>query len=319
MTVQECVTDALRNGLGETLATLEQRRQQVLQGNRSIVLWLVGLTLTVVIGMAVTGQNWILCLVVAVVALLIGYYVISNRRNKLAGLFKQEAIPELLQAALPGFWYDSGRCVSEFEFNNANLFKRPDRYNGKDYFEGTFDKTRLHFSLVHAEERYETTTTDTDNDGRSTTRTEVHWRDIFKGLFFAADFNKHFNGCTLVRAGKAGIFSGLFGNLVKLEDPRFSQRFKVYSSDQVEARYLLTSRMMERLLDLRDSLGDFEVSFIGSWVNIAAGGFPYNAFEPDLSRPFTDPAQVERTLGWIFLVVGIVEELDLNTRIWSKQ
>jgi len=28
---------------------------------------------------------------------------------------------------------------------------------------------------------------------------------------------------------------------------------------------------------------------------------------------------VERTLGWIFLVVGIVEELDLNTRIWSKQ
>ncbi|MGE0918353.1 DUF3137 domain-containing protein [Trichlorobacter lovleyi] len=117
---------------------------------------------------------------------------------------------------------------------------------------------------------------------------------------------------------RQACFSGLFGNLVKLEDPRFSQQFKVYSSDQVEARYLLTPRMTERLVDLKDSLGSIEISFIGSWVNIAAGGFPYNAFEPDLKQPFTDPVQVERTLGWIFRVVGIVEELDLNTRIWTK-
>ena len=209
--------------------------------------------------------------------------------------------------------------MGESEFNDCGLFIRPDRYNGKDYFEGVQGRTRLHFSLVHAEERYETTETDTDSDGNTTTRTEEHWRDIFKGLFFSADFNKHFHGRTLVRAGKAGLFSGIFGNLVKLEDPRFNQQFRVYSSDQIEARYLLTPSLMERLMELRDRLGGFEVSFLGSWVTIAVNGFPYNAFEPDLGRPFTDPDQVSRTLGWIFHVVGIVEELDLNTRIWSKQ
>lgn len=319
MTVHECVADALQNGLGETLSALEQRRLQVLHGNKKIMLWLGGAAIVMLAGMLIGGQHWGFALVAGFVVFVIGALVVSRRKAKLASLFKEEAIPELLQAALPGFWYASSRCVSEFEFNNSGLFIRPDRYSGKDYFEGTYDKTRLHFSLVHAEERYETTTTDTDSDGNTTMRTEEHWRDIFKGLFFAADFNKHFNGCTLVRAGKAGIFSGLFGNLVKLEDPRFNQQFKVYSSDQVEARYLLTPRMMERLLDLKDSLGSIELSFVGSWVNIAAGGFPYNAFEPDVKHPFTDPAQVERTLGWIFLVVGIVEELDLNTRIWSKQ
>lgn len=319
MTVHECVTDALQNGLGETLSNLEQRRLQVLQGNRTIMLWLGGLSLPVVGWMLATGLHWGLALAAIAVVCIIAAVILANRKAKLACLFKQEAIPRLLQTALPGFWYDSNLCVSESEFCDSSLFIRPDRYNGKDYFEGTHGKTGLHFSLVHAEERYETTTTDTDSDGHTTTQTEEHWRDIFKGLFFAADFNKHFNGHTLIRAGKAGLFSGLFGNLVKLEDPRFSQQFKVYSSDQVEARYLLTPRMMERLLDLKNSLGNIEISFIGSWINIAAGGFPYNAFEPDVKQPFTDPVQVERTLGWIFLVVGMVEELDLNTRIWTKQ
>jgi hypothetical protein len=92
----------------------------------------------------------------------------------------------------------------------------------------------------------------------------------------------------------------------------------VFSTDQIEARYLLTPRMMERLLELRSSLGDIEISFVGSWVNIAADSFPYNAFEPDLGRPFTDPAQLSRTLSWIMLVTGIADELDLNTRIWTK-
>ena len=319
MTVHECVADALQNGLGETLSGLEQRRQQVLQGNRKIMLWLGGLSLPLMGWMLATGLHWGVALAAGFILFLIGALINSRRKARLANLFKQEAIPELLRTALPGFWYAGSRCVSESEFNNSGLFMRPDRYNGKDYFEGTHGQTSLHFSLVHAEERYETTTTDTDSDGHTTTQTEEHWRDIFKGLFFAADFNKHFNGSTLVRAGKAGIFSGLFGNLVKLEDPRFSQHFKVYSSDQVEARYLLTPRMMERLLYLKGMLGSVELSFVGSWVNIAAAGFPYNAFEPDLRHPFTDPAQVEGTLGWIFLVVGIVEELDLNTRIWTKQ
>lgn len=319
MTVQECVTLAMGNGLGVALEELEGKRLEMKRGNGMITAWGAGLSLIPMGWLLIKGAEWYAYLIVALIAALICGIWISRRRGKMAFMFKQEAIPLLLDSALPGFSYHGGCCVDEDEFNASGLFITPDRYSGKDFFEGVHGRTDLHFSLVHAEERYETTTTDTDSDGHTTTRTEEHWRDIFKGLFFAADFNKHFHGSTLVRAGKAGLFSGIFGNLVKLEDPRFNQVFRVYSSDQVEARYLLTPRLMERLLELRESLGSFEVSFTGSWVNIAADGFPYDAFEPDMRRPFTDPAQVMRTLGWIFLVVGIVEELDLNTRIWSKQ
>lgn len=319
MTIQECVTDAMGNGLGSTLETLEEKRLQMKRGNGKIMLWSAGLSLLPMGWLFSTSAPWYAFLIVALIAVVICAVWIRNRKGSMAFQFKQEAIPQLLDAVLPGFRYAGGSYIAESEFNNSGLFMDPDRYSGKDYFEGTHGLTKLHFSLLHAEERYETTETDTDSDGHTTTRTEEHWRDIFKGLFFAADFNKHFRGRTLVRAGKAGVFSGLFGSLVKLEDPRFNQQFRVFSSDQIEARYLLTPRLMERLMELHSHLGHMEVSFIGSWINIAAGGFPYNAFEPDVGRPFTDPAQVTRTLGWIFLVVGIVEELDLNTRIWSKQ
>ena len=80
-------------------------------------------------------------------------------------------------------------------------------------------------------------------------------RLVFHGLFLRLSMNKRFHGHTLVRADK-GLFnwtqskqnSGL--RKVALEDPRFEKLFEVYGSDQIEARYLLTPSMMERLQEL---------------------------------------------------------------------
>lgn len=127
MTVHECVADALQNGLGETLSELEQRRQQVLQGNRKIMLWLGGMSLLVVGWMPATGMHWGFALVAIFVIFIIAAVIISSRKAKLASLFKQEAIPELLRTASPHFCYASERHVSKTEFNHSRLFINPDR------------------------------------------------------------------------------------------------------------------------------------------------------------------------------------------------
>ncbi len=49
--------------------------------------------------------------------------------------------------------------------------------------------TAVEFSQVHAQ--YKTESSRTDSDGH--TETDEHWHTIFKGIFFIADFNKHFN------------------------------------------------------------------------------------------------------------------------------
>ncbi|MBK9503984.1 MAG: DUF3137 domain-containing protein [Bacteroidetes bacterium] len=43
---------------------------------------------------------------------------------------------------------------------------------------------------------------------------EIHYVTIFKGLFFIADFNKHFNGNTYVLSDFGERFLGGFGKML---------------------------------------------------------------------------------------------------------
>ena len=80
---------------------------------------------------------------------------------------------------------------------------------------------------------------------------------VFNGLILNLSMNKNFLGTTLVKQDRGILgnwFEKKFSNLenVKLEDPRFEKTFEVYSTDQIEARYLLTVSFMERLLQLAE-------------------------------------------------------------------
>ena len=84
--------------------------------------------------------------------------------------------------------------------------------------------------------------------------------DVWEGVLFAFAYRKKFRGRTLiVRDGGAigNFFKGFGkdGERITLEDPRFEERFEVFGSDQVEARYLLTPAFMERLVDLDTRYG----------------------------------------------------------------
>lgn len=79
---------------------------------------------------------------------------------------------------------------------------------------------------------------------------------VFKGLVLTLGFPKEFHGKTLMikDGGSIGnFFTGKeFKGLaqVELEDPEFEKMFQVFSDDQVEARFVLTTAFMERLLQL---------------------------------------------------------------------
>lgn len=83
---------------------------------------------------------------------------------------------------------------------------------------------------------------------------------VFRGMLLLFTFNKPFAGKTIVKQDR-GVFSKWFKGSssgmerVLLEDPVFEKQFDVYSTDQVESRYLLTPSFMERLLSLTKVLG----------------------------------------------------------------
>lgn len=308
---------AISGELLSTIRSLEAMRVSRRTKAWRSVRWIMGLAWLIAAGLLIAEHlGWALATIG--IALIIALVVHSRAMGEVSSAFKDEIMSRLVANIDGRLAYQAAECLGVDEFNASGLFRSPDRYGGKDLVSGYVGDTQVRFSMVSAEEEVEETTTDTDTDGNSHTTTTTHYETIFCGLLFTADFNKHFSGSTFINPGVAGFLSKFSGTLVKLEDPRFNSQFSVYSSDQVEARYILTPSMMERLVNLKSKFGTIWISFVRERMYIAVG-LNYNLFEPDLNRPLTNVNQVEGLIANLERITGIVNDLDLNTRIWTKE
>ena len=200
--------------------------------------------------------------------------------------------------------------IKEGIFRSCGLFTSPDRYHTEDLIQGRVGKTDFSCAEVHAEERK----TRVNSKGQ----TSHYWVDIFKGFLFIADFQKDFQGHTTVL--RNSLFKLSFsGSRVKLENPDFEKTFDVYSTDQIEARYLLSPSMMERLLALdREFNKNITISFKDSNILIAIPE-SRNHFEASIWKSIDDLSQLKNDFSMIHALVSIIEDLNLNTRIWTKK
>ena len=236
--------------------------------------------------------------------------------------YKEEVLAQIVKYVDPGLKYRAQGKVDRNKFEAGKLFKHSiDRYSGEDHVRGTLGVTEFEFSELHVE--YESRST--NSDGKDTSR----WKTIFKGLYFVADFHKHFQSDVVVLPDRLERTLGFIGkalqsmnptrdDLIRLEDPEFEREFVVYGTDQIEARYILTPGMMQRMLELKRKVdGPTHFAFTGSEVHVAVS-ISKNHFEPKL---FTSCLEFDDLCAYVDdlrLVTGIVEDLNLNTRIWSK-
>jgi len=237
--------------------------------------------------------------------------------------FKDEVVRRVVEFINPKLYYRARGCVPRRQFSASHLFEYSvDRYRGEDFVSGRLGKTKVRFSEVHA--------------GHETRNSESGsgYRPLFKGLFLTAEFNKKFKGTTVVVPDLAErAFGGWLGRLlqnrnfmrtgelVKLEDPDFEKYFAVYADDQVEARYILTPSLMRRLVEFRErpETGDrILVSFANARVNVAVP-LRRNMLEPRFFRSLLDFHMIREYYLDLTLALGIVQDLDLNTRIWTKE
>ncbi|XNY99919.1 DUF3137 domain-containing protein [Micrococcus luteus] len=106
-----------------------------------------------------------------------------------------------------------------------------------------------------------------------------------------------------------------------LEDVRVAERFECWTSDQTEARYLITPEFMDTLQELFARFGTehIAVSFTGGRMHIGAA-LEANRFGLDVVKQ--QGRSIEEVARQIYddflLYLGLVEDFRLNTRIWSK-
>ncbi|MBC7615829.1 MAG: DUF3137 domain-containing protein [Pedobacter sp.] len=311
----------LTPAIESVLAELEVQRKKIasskIQGWGAIILGVACFAIGAILSQAIIAIIGFIMVVPGVVIL----FRISDDINQYKYRFKQEVIGAALNSIHQNLTFDHENGISESEFINAQLFaKTPDRYHTEDLITGKDEKTVFYFAEVHAEYKTEMQT----KNGR-----QVQWHDILKGIVFSADFNKNFNGITVVRPKDFGSSIGAwfseniysFGDkdIVQLENDYFNKNFVTQSSDQVEARYILTPAMMEKISDLNErSAYCISLSFINSSVYIA---FPLNNnyFEPPVFDTLLKPDLLDEDMNILTFMFLIIKELNLNTRVWSKE
>ncbi|MBX9727178.1 MAG: DUF3137 domain-containing protein [Rickettsiales bacterium] len=143
-------------------------------------------------------------------------------------------------------------------------------------------------------------------------------RTFFKGLIVTLALPKRFTGTTVIHRDK-GKVGNLLGtrkfNPVRLESPDFESRYEVYSTDQVEARYLISTTFMERLMALEDKLGcTLEAVFYKRELLIMLAS-DRKWFEPS---SIYEPATFAKDIGLIFdqmqQLFAIIDVLKLDDR-----
>ncbi len=242
--------------------------------------------------------------------------------NTYKSQYKNTIIKTLATEINPSFKYDKDNYIKQNIFEKSGIFPtKANVYKGDDFISGIIGKTSIQFSEIHVAKKKRVRT----KNGSKQVITP-----IFDGLFYIADFNKIFNKNTYILTDVAEKLFGFLGSslqqmnkahgdLVKLENQEFEKHFAVYSDDQVEARYILSPALMERILTFKkETKKDIQLSFVENSMYVTIP-FKEKLFEPKIWRTIISFNDIETFYNHINLSLKLVEILDLNTRIWSKK
>jgi hypothetical protein len=249
----------------------------------------------------VAGMVWLAAGIVfaLVKCLLPGIAAYATYRNR----FKQDIVGGIFSAVVPSAVYDPLQGVTEAVFDAPGLFNKRGAFRCDDRVRGHIGRTS--FEASEAGRAYRT------GSGK-----HAHTHVVFRGLFCQLDFRQQLDGVTLIdparaRAPQLGDREGL--RSIALDHPAFDTEFKVHTSNEAEARALLTTGMMERLLALRRQVDSpVFVAFKGRRAYVAVH-YGRTLFEPGIARSVSK-ADVREIATHFAVLETIVRELELNAR-----
>jgi hypothetical protein len=301
------------------LKILEQERRKIavtLSSITVIILCILGVCFLIFRANLRAGPAVII--IPAVLCILIGVVLCKFLTRGYVARFKALVIQRIVHFIDESLKYNATGCIDKSTFMLSKIFHtKPNRYKGDDLVWGKVGATTIKFSEINA----------VRESGSGKNR---HRHTIFKGLFFIGDFNKHFTAQIVVLPDTAEKLFGYLGQklqslnifrdqLIKLEDPEFEREFAVYGNDQIQARYILSTSLMERIVEFKKKTGrKIYMSFVGSMVFVAVS-YTRPLFEPQFFQTLIDFNPIRQYFEDLQLAIGIVDDLNLNTRIWSKQ
>ncbi|MBT2134029.1 DUF3137 domain-containing protein [Croceibacterium sp. LX-88] len=148
---------------------------------------------------------------------------------------------------------------------------------------------------------------------------------VFRGAILTISFGRRFLGTTIVErstkhrklfggARDSVELDGLELGYVDMVHPDFQDSFSVWSDDQVEARYLVHPRYVERLLDVEKAFSGRDVRTLFKGGELVIVVESENLFESGSLDASEDPVRVTRCIDQFMTLVDLCEALNEPAR-----
>lgn len=246
--------------------------------------------------------------------------LIGNKKR--VDFFSQEVIARTGQYALPGLRYDRLGQIGASDFIDSRLFGYHfNTLGGRDCFHGGGRGYSLTFSWIKAEFVPKNTTNQ---------RNKQSHQHLFTGWFFLVRFGKRFEGETMVVPDTAEAAFSWLGRavqkavtpgedrLVQLEDAAFEKLFKVVSTGELDARYVLTPVFMRTAARVGEKVGGkMYFSFRKNTMYVAVP--TVNEYFSNMPvKSFLDPAFTRQLYHAALGVDELAQAVVAHQKVWEK-
>lgn len=232
------------------------------------------------------------------------YWWVTQPKRDYAKAYKKDILPKLSETL--GLKYRHKGKIPLREIKPSKIVPSHDRYTTDDYFEGSYKNVGIKFSEIDLEVRR-----------RSNKRT--YYVSVFKGLAILLEMDrKKFNGHTILQKNEAKFIewfkeksSGM--KRANMVDPEFEKAFDAYTTDQVEARYLIDPKIIEELKSVSAEYDGKKMTaaYFDNKVLVMIAS-KTNHFEPaDLSVKATDPISILSMRQELLQILSLIDRLDL--------
>ncbi|MBR6098858.1 DUF3137 domain-containing protein [bacterium] len=304
-------TEIYKNKICPGLDQLEQYRLKEYDKLKSTITKILAVTISITILFSVI---FLVCnpiyfifhflTIVPIIIIVIIIIPLAYRYNQ-KKIFEKKIKARIMPILMPAFgdlqWVNS-EVISIQEIRNNKLIYMPTLENiekkDDDCFIGSYKDTLFKIS--------ETTLCYRDSKKKG---------GSFYGLFILINLPKEFNGHTLILDKMLSMITTTPAQYpeVKLEDTEFMKKYDVISTNQIEARYILTPAFIEKFKNIKKIYRGMTIS--GSFLNnklLLAIGNQHDAYTiGSIDKPFTDTKQFEIMLDEICTIYELIEELKL--------
>ncbi len=254
--------------------------------------------------------GYLLCFYIAIIGGTLAYPFVSYKEDT------KRLVMDKILAFFGEFTYSMDSTIKDEALKPSGLLKKYNRHYPDDFFSGTYHGVKMQVSNEKL-----TMTVETNK--------ATYEKTVFKGVIIVLDMNKSFSGQTVV-CSDLGIFNLLKRRpeyeidlkkkkmeKVVLEDSKFEKYFETFSDNQVEARYVLTTAFMERILKVKELFhgNKIEFSFFNNQLLIL---IPTSKDMFETTSLFYTTARygkMREVVNQFYSIFAIIDLLNLNKRI----